>query len=131
MPTLEEQQALAETLVRSQIENSDNVVKTLPYWEAYKAIISTNLSQNNNTPIILTDDSRELTIDDANEDNEIVIPAGRAYIYLTVLVGPVVMKGMTFETDEFMNLEPVSGCRHPAMVIQISSGKKIRMVGAY
>lgn len=123
MPSFSEQQTSAATLIQSQIESLENAAETLPYWEVYHAIAQSSAS--NNTPVTLTKDRRILT------EGTVVVPDGYAYLYLKVIAGPVVIDDLPFETNEFLNLEPVSGARHPSTTIEIPASCLVRLVGGF
>ena len=76
------------------------------------------------TPINLTADWQLLTAD-------ITIPAGSCYVYLKVILGEVTINGITFSTNEYLNLEPSHFARHPAISIVIPAGKSVRLVRGY
>lgn len=75
-------------------------------------------------PINLTPDWQLLTAD-------ITIPAGSCYVYLKVILGDVTINGITFSTNEYLNLEPSHFARHPEINIVIPSGKSVRLVRGY
>lgn len=75
-------------------------------------------------PINLTADWQLLTAD-------ITIPAGSCYVYLKVILGEVTINGITFSTNEYLNLEPSHFARHPAISIVIPAGKSVRLVRGY
>ncbi len=123
MPTFAEQQTQAAALIQSQIENSEYPLETLPYWEAYNAVVG---ARDPGSPPAST--TLQLIDEDLTADT--TIEAGYAYIYLDVIIGPVTINGLTWETGYVLNREPVHGARYPAVSLQIPSGSKIRLVGA-
>ena len=62
---------------------------------------------------------------------DITIPAGSCYVYLKVILGEVTINGITFSTNEYLNLEPSHFARHPAISIVIPAGKSVRLVRGY
>lgn len=154
MPDIADQQTQAAALIRAQIEALDNAAQTLPYWEIYRAISnesggggSTDVSSlateatataisdklpalsSGRIPVSLLETN--LTADWQLLTADITIPAGSCYVYLKVILGEVTINGITFSTNEYLNLEPSHFARHPAISIVIPAGKSVRLVRGY
>lgn len=114
-------QILSDLEVQMQSDPNTAYQAALKYYSVSQARNSIPSSEPRDRTLQL--DERDLL-----EDTE--IEAGYAYIYLDVIVGPVTIGGLTWETGYVLNREPVRGARYPAISLQIPPGKKIRLVGA-
>lgn len=155
MPDISYQKTQAEALIKTQIESSDNVAQTLPYWAVYQAItgssgsagssidvsilakettlgaVNTKLPNLSSGKIPVTIGSINLTADWRLLTETTVIPAGSCYVYLFVKQGDVTINGLTKTTGEYINLEPSPFARHPEINIVIPAGKSIELIRGY
>lgn len=74
--------------------------------------------------LILTPDRRILT-------TNTTIPEGSIYVYLKVVLGDVMIDGLTYSTNEYVNYESCYPCRHPEINLIIPEGTSVRLNRGY